>query len=72
LGYYVLLLICTNFEKKIFFLFNSSGAGASAVFIALDILLHQIREEKQINALETIFKMRLCRTEMVQNLVGLL
>ena len=49
--------------------FCSGGASRTAVFIALDILSNQLAQENQINVLEAVYKMRLCRTDMVQSLV---
>ena len=48
----------------------SAGVGRTGTFIALDILSNQLAQEQQINVFETVYKMRLNRTDMVQSLVS--
>ncbi|XP_076800964.1 uncharacterized protein LOC143445615 [Clavelina lepadiformis] len=43
------------------------GAGRTGIFIALDCLSKQFASETKVNIFETVYKMRMERTEMIQN-----
>ncbi|EMP41015.1 Receptor-type tyrosine-protein phosphatase V [Chelonia mydas] len=46
----------------------SAGVGRSGTFIALDRLLHQLKEEKAVDVFNTIYTMRMSRYQMIQTL----
>lgn len=46
----------------------SAGVGRSGTFIALDILMQKIKQEKKVNISATIKQLRLQRLKMVQTI----
>lgn len=51
-----------NFRNKL----HSAGVGRTGTFIALDIIMQKIKEEKRLNIYEIVKQLRMQRVKMVQ------
>jgi protein tyrosine phosphatase len=49
-----------------YFSINSAGVGRTGTFIALDIMMQRIKQERRINIFDLVRQLRLQRMKMVQ------